>query len=197
MNAEAAAAAGVERPLRADARRNRERVLAAAEEAFALEGPGVPLDEIARRAGVGAGTVHRHFPTKEALLEAVLLGRVEGMLAEAGEALAEADPGPAFFAYFRTMVDYAQDKMDLADALSRQGIDVRAATREAGTALKEALGELLRRAQEAGAVRTDVTVEDLHALVVGAVTAAKAVPPEDAPRVTAIVCDGLRPRAGV
>jgi AcrR family transcriptional regulator len=192
VNAETAAATRAERPLRADARRNRERVLAAADEAFALEGPGVPLDEIARRAGVGAGTVHRHFPTKEALLAAVLVGRLEGMLAEVRQALAEPDPGPAFFAYFRTMTDYAQDKMDLADALSHHGFDVRAVTRDVGSALKEELGELLRRAQEAGAVRTDVTVDDLHALVVGAVAAARAVPPSDAPRVTAMVRDALR-----
>ncbi|GAA1974767.1 helix-turn-helix domain-containing protein [Catenulispora subtropica] len=192
MNAETAPA---ERPLRADARRNRERVLAAADEAFALEGPGVPLDEIARRAGVGAGTVHRHFPTKEALLEAVLVGRLEAMLAEVREALATADPGSAFFGFFESMTDYAQNKMDLADALGRHGVDVMAATRKVSSVLKEALGELLRRAQKAGAVRTDVTVDDLHALVVATVAAVRASAPEEASRVAALLSDALRPRA--
>lgn len=184
-----------ERPLRADARRNRARVLDAAAEAFATEGPAVPLDEIARRAGVGAGTVYRHFPTKEALLQAVLTDRLEALLAEARTALAAPEPGAAFFEYFDTMVASAEDKMDLADALARQGIDVMAATRDVGSALKQALGELLRRAQEAGAVRTDVGIADLHAVVVGAVAAARSVAAGDAGRVTALVCDALRPRA--
>jgi len=184
-----------EKPLRADARRNRARVLDAAAVAFAAEGPAVPLDEIARRAGVGAGTVYRHFPTKEALLQAVLTDRLEALLAEAQTALAATDPGAAFFEYFDTMVTSAEDKMDLADALARQGIDVMAATRDVGSALKQALGELLRRAQEAGAVRTDVGIEDLHAVVVGAVAAARSVAAGDAGRVAALVGDALRPRA--
>ncbi|NUR59217.1 MAG: TetR/AcrR family transcriptional regulator [Catenulispora sp.] len=185
-----------DRPLRADARRNRERVLAAADEAFALEGPGVPLDEIARRAGVGAGTVHRHFPTKEALLQAVLVGRLEGMLAEARAALAAADPVESFFGFFRIMTDYAQNKMDLAEALGRQGVDVRAVTHDVATALRRALDELLTRAQDAGAVRADITVDDLHALVVGTVAAVRASAPQDAVRVGALLSDALRPGKG-
>jgi AcrR family transcriptional regulator len=196
MNADSAATAetpAAERPLRADARRNRERVLAAADEAFALEGPGVPLDEIARRAGVGAGTVHRHFPTKEALLQAVLVGRLEEMLTEARAALEAPDPGKSFFDYFRIMTDSAQNKMDLADALGSQGVDVRAATHDVASGLRSTLGELLRRAQDAGAVRTDVTVDDLHALVVGTVAALRASAPEDAARVGGLLSDALRP----
>src|SRR6266545_3604820 len=79
------------KPPRADAVRNRQRVLEAAKEAFAAEGLAVPLDEIARRAGVGAGTVYRHFPTKEALFEAVILDRVR-KLVDYAESLADADP---------------------------------------------------------------------------------------------------------
>jgi AcrR family transcriptional regulator len=183
-----------QRPLRADARRNRARVLEAAGEAFAAEGPSVPLDEIARRAGVGAGTVYRHFPTKEALLHAVLTDRLVVLHAKALEALDAADPGPAFFAYFETMVSAADDKMDLAEALARQGIDVFAATRDVAVPLKEAMGELLRRAQEAGAVRTDVGIDILHAVVVAAVSASRSVPPHDALRATRLVADALRPR---
>ncbi|HEX4865705.1 MAG TPA: helix-turn-helix domain-containing protein, partial [Acidimicrobiales bacterium] len=83
--------------LRADARRNRELILAAADKAFAEEGLGVPVDEIARRAGVGAGTLYRHFPTKEALFEAVLVAHLDG-ITERARALAEReDPDEALF----------------------------------------------------------------------------------------------------
>ncbi|WP_041542714.1 TetR/AcrR family transcriptional regulator [Catenulispora acidiphila] len=183
-----------ERPLRADARRNRQRVLEAAAQAFAADGPAVPLDEIARRAGVGAGTVYRHFPTKEELLAAVLIARMETMLAEVRGALAKPDPGPAFYASFVAMTLDARDKTDLAEALTSHGIDVRAATGEIAGALKAALADLLRRAQDAGAVRADVGVEDLHALVIGAIAAARSAPLADVPRVAGLVADGLRPR---
>jgi AcrR family transcriptional regulator len=186
----------IERPLRADARRNRQRVLEAAAEAFAAEGPAVPLDEIARRAGVGAGTVYRHFPTKEELLAAVLIARMETMLAEVRAALAEPDPGPAFYTFFVTMTVDAQDKTDIAEALTSHGIDVRAATGEIAGQLKGALADLLRRAQKAGDVRADVNVEDLHALVIGAIAAARAAASGDVPRVAGLVADGLRPRPG-
>jgi AcrR family transcriptional regulator len=191
---------GAARPLRADARRNRARVLEAAAEAFAAEGPAVPLDEIARRAGVGAGTVYRHFPTKEELLAAVLIARMETMLAEVHSALAAPDPGLAFYSLFVTMTVDAQDKMDLADALTSQGIDIRAAVGDIAAALKDALADLLQRAQDAKAVRPDVTVEDLHALVIGAIAAARAAASAssassaDVPRVAGLVADGLRPR---
>ena len=185
-----------ERPLRADARRNRQRVLEAAHEAFAAEGPAVPLDEIARRAGVGAGTVYRHFPTKEELLAAVLVARMETMLAEVRGALAEPDPGPAFYRFFETMTVDAQDKMDLAEALTSHGIDIRAAVGEIAGLLKSALADLLRRAQDAGEVRADVDVDDLHALVIGAIAAARAAASGDVVRVAGLVADGLRPRSG-
>lgn len=186
--------ANAERPLRADARRNRARVLEAAAEAFAAEGPSVPLDEIARRAGVGAGTVYRHFPTKEELLAAVLVARMETMLGEVRSALAAPDPGRAFYTFFVTMTVDAQDKMDLADALTSQGIDIRAAVGDITAVLKSALADLLRRAQEAEEVRPDVTVDDLHALVIGAIAAARAASSGDVPRVAGLVADGLRPR---
>src|SRR5579859_1789389 len=122
-------------PVRADARRNRERVLEAAEATFASGGAAVPLDEIARRAGVGAGTVYRHFATKEALVEAVLVDRLEALLQQARTALQAPNPGAAFFDYFESMIADAEEKLDLADALGRLGVDVKAATAEVGTAL--------------------------------------------------------------
>src|SRR5258708_18894950 len=116
------------RPWRADARRNRTRVLQAAQQAFATEGLAVPLDEIARLAGVGAGTVYRHFPTKEALFEAVLVDRLEGLVEDARAARGAADAGQAFYAFVTHLVSHANTKKDLADALAGAGGDLPTAT---------------------------------------------------------------------
>src|ERR1700704_3720787 len=90
---------GGDRPLRADAARNRDKVLRAAREAFAESGSGVPLDEIAARAGVGPGTVYRHFPAKEALFEAVVTARLTDLVRDARARASAADPGEAFFGF--------------------------------------------------------------------------------------------------
>src|SRR6201996_6309358 len=91
------------RPMRADAARNREKVLRAAREAFAESDYGVPLDEIAARAGVGPGTVYRHFPAKEALFEAVVTARIADLVADARNRAGAADPGEAFFGFLARM----------------------------------------------------------------------------------------------
>src|SRR5689334_6744231 len=90
---------GAEKPLRADARRNRARVLEAAGAVFAAEGVGAPTEAVAKRAGVGIGTVFRHFPTKEALLAAVLVERMRGLAEHARAAVAEDDAGAALFGF--------------------------------------------------------------------------------------------------
>src|SRR6478736_5095527 len=105
------------RPLRADAARNREKVLQAAREAFAESGYGVPLDAIAARAGVGPGTVYRHFPTKEALFEAVTVARVRELVALARAGGAAADPGAALDELLGRIAEEAVAKRDLPDAL--------------------------------------------------------------------------------
>jgi AcrR family transcriptional regulator len=192
------------RPLRADARRNRARVLDAAREAFAAEGLAVPLDDIARRAGVGAGTVYRHFPTKEALFEAVIVDRLEYLAGEAQLAVAAAvDAGAssdaeavsaAFFDFLSLMVADASTKKDLADALAGAGVDLRAVTLHAAGRLRGHLDDLLARAQAAGAVRADVDSEDLHAVVFGALAAEQRRADSERPgRIAALICDGLRP----
>jgi AcrR family transcriptional regulator len=183
-----------DRPLRADARRNRARVLTAAREAFAAEGAMVPLDEIARRAGVGAGTVYRHFPTKEALFEAVILDQLDQLAADAQQALSE-PPGEGFFGFLALLTADAAAKKDLADALAGAGVDLSSATRHSGSALYQALGELLARAQQAGAVRADLDSADLHSLIVGALAAEKhRADPARPGRLNALICDALRPR---
>ena len=185
------------RPQRADAVRNRARVLEAARAAFAAEGLAVPLDEIARRAGVGAGTVYRHFPTKEALFEAVIADQLAA-LAEDAEARAAGggDPGEQFFTFFATVIEDGTRKADLADALTSAGVRLRQETLASAGRLQQALAALLEGAQRAGAVRPDVDTMDLHALAAGALAAErKRASGPDAPpgRLTRIIADGLRP----
>jgi AcrR family transcriptional regulator len=179
--------------LRADARRNRARVLAAAQEAFAAEGLSVPLDEIARRAGVGAGTVYRHFPTKEALFEAIVLTRLHAM-SEAVRGHADApDPGAAFFQTLTELVEQNSMKKDLVDALARTGRDLTGPLADARMEIRDALGLLLRRAQAAGAVRPDVDGHDLATLLSAIFLAAQQQRDGALPhRALAVIRDGLR-----
>ncbi|ONI91360.1 TetR family transcriptional regulator [Actinosynnema sp. ALI-1.44] len=154
------------RPLRADAARNRDKVLRVAYETFAAEGLGVPIDEIARRAGVGAGTVYRHFPTKDLLFQAIVRDRV-GQLTDAARALAAEEPGEAVYHFLRLMVDEAAVDQGLVDALAGIGIDLSVVLPEAERAFLDVLADLVGRAQRAGAMRSDVDVMDVKALMVG------------------------------
>jgi AcrR family transcriptional regulator len=181
-----------ERPLRADAQRNREKVLRAAREAFAASGYGVPLDEIAARAGVGPGTVYRHFPSKEELFEAVVTARVQDLVGEARSRAHASDPGRAFFGFFDLIRREAAAKRDMPDAIAIAG--------SLQGDLHAALDELLRRAQEAGAVRADITTPDLIVLLKGLLRSINDAPPGTASsdlsdRLLAVVTDGLRPRS--
>ena len=182
----------VARPLRADAARNRARVLEVAYQTFAAEGLAVPIDEIARRAGVGAGTVYRHFPTKEDLFRAVIEDRIRGVV-DAGRALLDStDPGSALFVFLRSMVlQWGASDRGLVDAFAGQGIDVNDAAPDAETEFLALLGDLLSAAQLAGAVRADVTVPEIKALLVG-LQAMQAYNADAAERGTAVVIDGLR-----
>jgi AcrR family transcriptional regulator len=180
------------RPLRADAARNRARVLEVAYETFAAEGLGVPIDEIARRAGVGAGTVYRHFPTKEDLFRAVIEDRISGIVDDGRAVLASGDPGEALFTFLRSMVlQWGAKDRGLADALAGVGIDIKDAVPDAEEAFLGLLGELLRAAQKARTVRSDVDVPDVKAIVVGC-QAMQAYQPDKAARLTEVVLDGLR-----
>jgi len=183
-----------ERPLRADARRNRERILRAAGQAFAAEGIGVPLDEIARRAGVGPGTVHRHFPTKEALFEAVVAEHLEQLTRDARAAARTEEAGSAFFDFLTRMNSEAGAKQDLADAMAGAGAAMGSATQQLAADLREAFAVLLARAQRAGAVRADVDAADVQAIVLAAVTAQRQRADTTRPdRLAALVFDCLRP----
>jgi AcrR family transcriptional regulator len=178
---------------RADARRNRAQILLAAETCFAEQGVGVPIDDIARSACVGVGTVYRHFPTKEALLEAVIITHMEKLTAEARSLASSDDPGSAFFAFLARLAEEGSSKRDLIDALGGAGIELKERTTPQKTELTEAIGVLLERAQQAGTVRSDVELADLFGLVMGACAFAGHVESGSSQaRMLSVVCDGLR-----
>jgi AcrR family transcriptional regulator len=178
---------------RADARRNRARVLAVATEVFATDGLKVPVQEIARRAGVGTGTVSRHFPTKQDLFAAILLSRMEELTGQA-DALAEGeDPGTAFSSFFAILVHAGAANRGLAEALAGAGYDLEDAAARAGYDLPGRLRDLLARAQQAGAVRPDVDYADVKALLAGCVARDRSnSDPAALNRIIAVVYQGLR-----
>jgi AcrR family transcriptional regulator len=185
------------RPPRADALRNRARVLDAAEAVFAARGTTASTEEVAKAAGVGIGTVFRHFPTKTALLEAVFVAQLRRLTTEA-ESLASADdPGEAFFDFFTRVVGHAATKNAFSAALAEAGVDIQQSTAEAGPQLKQALDVLLTGAQEAGVVRGDVGLPEVMTLLVGASQAAERVgsDPGVRDRALSVVLDGLRGRS--
>jgi len=155
------------RPLRADARRNRARILEAASGAFAAEGLSVTVQEIARRAGVGTGTVSRHFPTKESLFEAILLSRAGWLADQAARLARSADPGAAFAEFFCLVIAEGTANLGVAQALAGAGFDFDSAAKRDGLDVLGALNDLLARAQRAGAVRADVDALDVKALIAG------------------------------
>jgi AcrR family transcriptional regulator len=180
-------------PARADARRNRLAILRAAEAAFAEEGLGVPVDEIARRAGVGAGTLYRNFPTKEALFEAVIRHHMEALATQARELSSSDHPGPALFQFLGHLAEQASLKRNLVDALSGAGVDLKVTLAGVKQEVDAAAEVLLQRAQQAGEVRQDVALPDLFALVMGACRFSGAHPDTGSQsRMIAVVCDGLR-----
>jgi AcrR family transcriptional regulator len=186
-----------QRVLRADAERNREHVLKVAQEVFAAEGLAVPIDEIARRAGLGVGTLYRHFPTKEALFLAIVVERMEHLVADARAKASAPDAGEAFFGFVSRMVSEGSSKRDFMDALSGSGADLGRTLAGIKASYRTALAVLLQRAQDAGAVRRDVSVLEIHALVTGTFASLDRLGKDAAQarkRLLAIVCDGLRPR---
>jgi AcrR family transcriptional regulator len=176
------------RPQRADARRNFDALLAAAREVFADQGTDASLEEIARRAGVGIGTLYRNFPTRQDLFESVYIGEVEELCA-AATALADRDPWEALVSWVHRFVGYVATKRALLEALSHASPVFRACRAEIDVA-----GEpLLRRAQDAGVVRTDLTFDDLLRLLSG-ITSGTFADDAQRDRVLAIALDGLRTR---
>ncbi|MGH3759124.1 TetR/AcrR family transcriptional regulator [Actinophytocola sp.] len=153
------------KPLRADARRNRERILAAAEEVFVSRGAAASTEDVAARAGVAIGTVFRHFPTKRNLLSAIVKDLLARLTREVTE-LADGDPATALFDFFTRVVEQAAAKRAVVELLARRGVEVGVA--DPVSTLRDAIGVLLERAQRAGAVRAEVRLDEVMALLTAA-----------------------------
>jgi AcrR family transcriptional regulator len=185
--------------MRADAQRNYTRLLDAAGAAFAEHGADdVSLEEIARRAGVGIGTLYRHFPTRPALLEAVYRDQVDLLDARAEELLGAESPGDALAGWLRALMRFSSTKHSLTSALLAtlgQDSDLLSSC---GQVIRGATEALLARAQRAGVVRPDADTGDLIRLVhaVNIATQRGPADPGQADRMLALILDGLRPQPG-
>jgi AcrR family transcriptional regulator len=179
---------------RADAQRNRERLLEAAKAAFAESGPDVSLDEIARRTGVGIGTLYRHFPNRDAIVEAVYRREVQ-QLADAATRLMETLPaGEALHQWMRLFVDYIATKKVIGSALTSIVGGASELYVASGVLITGAMSALVERASGAGDTRRDVDPDDLLRALVG-FTYGAAGPDWEASalRLIDILMDGLRP----
>jgi AcrR family transcriptional regulator len=183
----------IARPKRADARRNYDKVLAAAREAFAEGGESTSLEEIARRAGVGIGTLYRHFPNRQALLEAVYVDEVEAVCRVAAELDDGGDPWEALSSWFGRFVGYIATKQALAgELLNYLGKDAPLFT--SSRELLFTAGEpLLKRAQDAGVVRADVSIGDVIQMVIG-IAKIPTSEPGQTEHMVRVALDGLRYR---
>lgn len=182
-----------ERPLRADARRNRELVLSAGRDCFARCGLEAQMDDVARGAGVGVGTVYRHFPTKEALVEALAAERFRQLAQEAHTALDEPDAWEAFRGFLCRAAEIQASDRALSQAMAEiPGVMEEAARRRSD--LHEAVAELIDRAQAAGELRADVTLDDVPMIMcgIGRAQTMSGGTPLDWRRYLAFLLDGLR-----
>ncbi|MEU7695000.1 MULTISPECIES: TetR/AcrR family transcriptional regulator [Microbispora] len=181
------------KPLRADARRNRERLLDVAARAFSHDGPDVTLDAIAKEAGVGIGTLYRHFPTREALIEAAYRNELAKLCDAAAELVAEMPPDEAMRTWMDRFIDYLATKRGMADALRAviaSGSNPYAQSRDR---LLGAIGTLLDAGAATGVLRRDVPPEDVLTGVNGICLAAgEAAQREQAGRLLDLLMDGLR-----
>jgi AcrR family transcriptional regulator len=182
-----------QKPLRADARRNRERIIEAARKVFAKQGTDAQVDDIARAAGVGVGTLYRHFPDKRALMGELMAAKFRTFADNAQRALAEEDPWESFAEFLRTNAAACARDVGLQQALHRDPVAWSVAIPEL-TRLQDLASQLIRRGQDAGVLRDDFVVEDIPMLMSG-LTATMTVPQYDWHRHLEIILDGLRSRA--
>jgi AcrR family transcriptional regulator len=183
----------VQRRLRSDARRNRERILEAARATFSAQGVEAQIDEIAKRAGVGVGTVYRHFPTKEALLGELVAQKFRRFTDHARAALEAADPWEGFAGMLRANAELVARDAALQNALMRAGA-IRQHAGEERRTLEDLGAQIVRRAQEAGELRPDFTVDDIPMLMCG-VSSTMQGEQFDWRRHLELVLDGLRVRS--
>jgi AcrR family transcriptional regulator len=191
MTEDTAAVAGDEPRMRADARRSRAKLLEAATAAFAENGADAPLEDIARRAGVGIGTLYRHFPTRTDLQAGVFRSQVDAVCATADELIGAVSPEQAFAGSVRAIAGYLITKRGLAralmDSLGKDSELISACSLR----MRDTLDRLLEHAQQAGVLRPDVTAHDVLRLVHGIVMATETAP-QDTDRLLGMMLDGLR-----
>jgi AcrR family transcriptional regulator len=183
---------GPVRPMRADARRNYDKLVAAAREVFLQQGGGASLEAIAKQAGVGVGTLYRHFPKRIDIVEAVYREDVDGLLSSAKEFAADLEPWPALVAWLEAFVRYANTKRTFLNELHEafeENPQLRINSRER---MEAAIDLVLRPAQDAGVVRTDLDGSDLMQLLASMCMSAS-LKPGQSERLLVMIQDGLRP----
>ncbi|GAA1201410.1 TetR/AcrR family transcriptional regulator [Streptomyces hebeiensis] len=191
-----ATAAALPRPMRADARRNYDRLLTEARATFAEHGADASLEDVARRAGVGIGTLYRHFPNRHALLSAVFQEALTALLERSRELAASDDrPCGALVAWLRALIAHAGEYRGLSRALMAASHDESSALSRCNIPLRGAGERLLVRAQETGQVRAEVSIDDLMQLTNAIALAAEGAPddPELADRLLRLTLTGLKP----
>ena len=176
----------VPRPQRADARRNFDALLAAGREAFAERGLDASLEDIARRAGVGIGTLYRNFPTRESLIETIYLDEIQALVTVADASLA-LDPWEGLTSWLDRFVDYLATKRVLIDGLNRESDTLK----QCRVVMYAAGRPVLQRAQQAGVARADTDIEDVVRLVLG-VAGVEFSSEAQRDRVLNLAIDGLR-----
>lgn len=180
------------RPMRADARRNYERLVSAATEAFLENGADASLDDIAKRAGVGPGTLYRHFPVRQNLIDAVLQQWMASVLTDAEPLRVAADPAEALAVWLRRLVAHVQVFRGLSSALIPPEDKMKQDS--PAWVLHRTSEELLTRAQQSGGIRSDVALKELMTLVSGVTWACTRGEEVDADRLIDLIMDGLRVR---
>ncbi len=183
------------RAMRADARRNHERLLTEARAAFAEHGTDASLEDVARRAGVGIGTLYRHFPNRDALVSAVFEDAAGELLTRSRQLLDAPEPCAALVTWLREMVTHAGEYRGLARSLMAVSADGSSALARCSDPIRQAGGALLARAQQAGSVRADVAIADLLQLTHAIALAAEETPsdPDLADRLLNLTLRGLKP----
>jgi AcrR family transcriptional regulator len=180
-----------DRPLRADARRNRDALVVAAREVFATHGGDASMEAIAKQAGVGVGTLYRHFPKRIDIVEAVYRTDVDELVRAAEDAVAEQEPWPALVTWLEAFVRYAQGKRTFLNELHEafeKNPQLRVGSRER---IDQAIETVLGRARQAGVVRTDIDGADLMQLL-GPMCTSATLTAGQGERLLAMMLDGLR-----
>ena len=184
-----------ERPLRADALRNREALVAVARAAFSADTQAVPLEDIARAAGVGIGTLYRHFPTREALVEVVYSTELDEVVSSASTLLSNLAPEPALRAFMGRYAEFSVVKRGIMDTLRAEWASGRIATPATRERISGAIGQILTAGAADGTLRSDVTADDVTTMILGVVLATGPTASlSQMKRLLDVLVDGLLPR---